>query len=323
MAGRLLADALGQDERVEAIATCTVVETLRAVAEQHPAIVVLSEVLEDDPKRGFLLSREIRTASATTHVVMLLDGYRSEAVVEAFRAGARGVFSRNESIKELGACITRVSEGEISAKSEHVRLAIEALSNTRCMPEVPAENLESLSKREREVVAALVDGLSNREIGERMKLSPHTVKNYVFRVFEKLGVSSRFEVMAAVRRQHSSQSGRVDFVEAQPRDTAGYLQAAAAAGIPSAQFVLGHMYLDGEMVERDKVQAYKWLLLAEQSNQVFSVASRIARKKLATEMLSRELAEAERLISVWVSAENGPWSKTPRSGVVTKSSSVA
>jgi len=52
-----------------------------------------------------------------------------------------------------------------------------------------------LSARERDVVRCLADGLTNREIAQRLKLTEHTVKNYLFRIFDKLGVSSRVEVV--------------------------------------------------------------------------------------------------------------------------------
>jgi len=314
MASRLLADALSQNSALEAVvAASSATESLQAISEIHPAVALVSDTLDDDPKRGFELAREIRATWPEVQVVMLLDGCKPEPVVEAFRAGARGVFSRNESFKELAACIARVSRGEIWARSEHMAFAIEALASAPASTEVDSEALLTLSKREREVVDALAEGLSNREIGERMDLSRHTVKNYVCRIFEKLGVSTRFELMVALtRRQATTYRKLAD--EAGPSDLLPALLAAAEAGVASAQFVVGHMYLYGEGVRRDKVLAYKWLLLAEQADEAFSDASRRARKKLGTELLSVQVTEAERMVSQWVgNAEIPSLSREPGS----------
>jgi DNA-binding NarL/FixJ family response regulator len=297
MASRLLADALGQQSALEVVAaTCGANESLLAVAEKRPDVILLSDALEDDPKRGFELAKEIRLAAPEARVVLLLDNTRSESVVEAFRAGARGVFSRNESLAVLAKCVICVAQGQIWANSEQMGFAVEALSTAASRRHFNADELKSLSRREQEVAAALSDGLSNREIAERLQLSPHTVKNHIFRIFEKLGVSSRFELMAALgRRRGSGAPARAGHGNSEAESMHTPLQQAAKAGVASAQFVLGHMYLNGQGVTKDKVLAYRWLLQAERANQDYSEASRITRKRLATEMLAAQIAEAERL----------------------------
>ena len=67
---------------------------------------------------------------------------------------------------------------------------------------VNARGLSLLSKREIQVVHCLAEGLSNREIAEHLKLSQHTVKNHLFRIFDKLGVSSRVELLYVTLNQH-------------------------------------------------------------------------------------------------------------------------
>jgi DNA-binding NarL/FixJ family response regulator len=295
MASRLLADALAQQSSLEVVAaTCGANESLLAVAEQRPDVILLSDALEDDPKRGFELAKEIRMSAPEARIVLLLDNCRSETVVEAFRAGARGVFSRNESLAGLAKCVICVAQGQIWANSEQMGYAVEALSCAAPRRHFNADELKSLSRREQEVAAALSDGLSNREIAERLQLSPHTVKNHIFRIFEKLGVSSRFELMAALGRRRGA-AASAPATHEKNETMQGPLQQAARAGVASAQFVLGHMYLSGQGVDKDKVLAYKWLLQAERANQDYSEASRITRKRLATEMLASQIAEAERL----------------------------
>ena len=55
--------------------------------------------------------------------------------------------------------------------------------------------IRALSKREEQIARLVASGLSNREVAQRLSLSPHTVKNYLFRVFEKLGISTRIELV--------------------------------------------------------------------------------------------------------------------------------
>jgi DNA-binding NarL/FixJ family response regulator len=295
MASRLLADALGQQGLLTVVgATSSLPEALRGVEEHHPQVVLVSDVLDDQAGRGFELAKEIRNAHGEVRIVMLLDSCRPEPVVESFRAGAKGVFSRNESLQVLAKCIGCVARGEIWANSEQLGYAVDALSATAARKHFSQDELQILSKREHEVVAALVEGLSNREIAERLNLSRHTVKNHIFRVFEKLGVSSRFELMATLGRRKASAAAIPGNGKPDGEEMQASLVAAAEAGFTAAQFVLGQMFLNGDGVPKDKVLAYKWLLLAERANCGFSEVSRIARKHVATEMLASQIAEAER-----------------------------
>jgi DNA-binding NarL/FixJ family response regulator len=125
---------------------------------------------------------------------MLLDAPDRNSVVEAFRAGARGVFCRTESLKSLSKCIRCVHDGQVWANSNELRFLLDALSQAMSTRIVGAAGV-SLSKRERDVVQCVSEGLSNREIAHRLTLTEHTVKNYLFRIFDKLGVSSRVEVV--------------------------------------------------------------------------------------------------------------------------------
>jgi DNA-binding CsgD family transcriptional regulator len=72
---------------------------------------------------------------------------------------------------------------------------LKELVATRPVRIVDAHGSSLLSKREEEVVALVADGLTNRQFSEQVKLSEHTVKNYLFNVFEKLGISTRVELV--------------------------------------------------------------------------------------------------------------------------------
>ena len=89
-------------------------------------------------------------------------------------------------------------------------IALESLaaSSTPLAPD--SAQLSLLSKRELDVVQSLAEGLSNREIAARLGLSQHTVKNYLFRVFDKLGVSSRTELLFLTLNHQSGRNSGQD-----------------------------------------------------------------------------------------------------------------
>ncbi|MGH9502209.1 MAG: response regulator transcription factor [Terriglobales bacterium] len=193
---QLLVDALRRDRQLELVerplASRDLVETIRA---QGVNVVVLSSNLDEEPVRGFEILRELRTAVPGVLAVMLLESSKRDSILQAFRAGARGIFSRYDSVETLSKCIRTVYAGQIWANSEQLSFAVEALASSPILHSVDGKGLSLLSKREMDVVRSLAEGLTNREIGERLGLSQHTIKNYLFRVYDKLGVSSRLELL--------------------------------------------------------------------------------------------------------------------------------
>jgi two-component system nitrate/nitrite response regulator NarL len=197
MNSQMLADVLARDKRFRVLETQTSAAGIVEVVEnEKPDVVLLSALLENDSGLGFKLTRQIRVAHPATRIVMLLDRSERSSAVEAFRAGASGIFCRSESLKFLPRCIACVHAGQVWANSEELKFLLDALSQAippRSM--VKGSGLAVLSKREQDVVRGVADGLSNREIAQHLSLTEHTVKNYLFRIFDKLGVSSRVEVV--------------------------------------------------------------------------------------------------------------------------------
>lgn len=193
---QLLVEALGRDGQFH-VATPVAKDTEipAAVKQERVHIALLSARQGNDSRAGFGLSREIRSSSPGTRVIMLLDSSERTPVIEAFRSGARGVFCRTESLKLLAKSIKCVHEGQIWASSSELHYLLEAMSEPVPMSFVSANGDALLSARELDVVRCVAEGLSNREIAQRLSLREHTVKNYLFRIFDKLGVSSRVEVV--------------------------------------------------------------------------------------------------------------------------------
>jgi DNA-binding NarL/FixJ family response regulator len=204
MATQLLVDALGRDEQFQMIeAPSTAPALLAFVKKEKPQVVVMSARFGEPEVASFDLVREIRVQSPGTRVIVLLDSSERVAVIEAFRAGAQGVFCRTEPLRLLAKCIHCVDAGQVWASSAELQFVLEALAQpplTGCL------NINGglLSARETDVVRCVAEGLTNREIAQRLKLTEHTVKNYLFRIFDKLGVSSRVEVVLYAFRNGSS-----------------------------------------------------------------------------------------------------------------------
>jgi len=195
MSSQLLAQALAQDGKFQVTGTePKSASILAAVADERPHVVLMSSVLEESAT-GFDLIRQVCAVHPNTRVVLLMDTSKRSAVVEAFRCGAKGVFSRTESPKALAKCICSVHQGQVWANSTELRFLLEALCQSEPVRMVDAVGEPMLSKREQDVVRCVAEGLSNREIASRLGLTEHTVKNYLFRIFDKLGVSSRVEVV--------------------------------------------------------------------------------------------------------------------------------
>jgi DNA-binding NarL/FixJ family response regulator len=193
MTTQLLVDALGRDAQFDMIESPSSTSAILALVNtEKPQIAVISSHLEKS--KGFDLIREIRAQSPATRVIVLVDSSERSVVTEAFRAGALGVFCRTEPFRLLAKCIQCVAEGQIWANSSELRFVLEALAQPTHHNGL---NLNDglLSARETDVVRCVAEGLTNREIAQRLKLTEHTVKNYLFRIFDKLGVSSRVEVV--------------------------------------------------------------------------------------------------------------------------------
>jgi len=201
MSSQLLAEALAQDRQFEVTGIePKELSILQAVALKKPHVLLVSSALEESATLGFELTRQVRAAHPETRVILLMDTSNPSAVVEAFRCGAQGVFSRTESSKTLAKCISSVHDGQVWANSSELRYLLEAFRKSEPMQLVDSRGEALLSKREQDVVRCVAEGLSNREIATRLKLTEHTVKNYLFRIFDKLGVSSRVEVVLYVFR---------------------------------------------------------------------------------------------------------------------------
>jgi DNA-binding NarL/FixJ family response regulator len=199
MSSELMAAALRRSRyRMEVVGCTTDRSGLRSILNKKEASVALIGALKDGPDASFDAIRELRTSHPATSIVKLFDSMERGLVVEAFRAGAVGILSRDEPFNVLCKCIHSVHQGQVWAGSNMLRFALEALAQTPPMYVVAKspskEPKPLLTKREQDIVALITEGLTNRDISSRLNLSEHTVRNYLFRIFNKLGTSNRLEL---------------------------------------------------------------------------------------------------------------------------------
>jgi DNA-binding NarL/FixJ family response regulator len=169
-------------------------ELLRQVVEQHPDIAVVSSNLEGDPRGGLKVIRELRVSAPATRPIVLLDCSDSEQVIDAFSGGAKGVVCQSDPVQVLCKCIRNVHAGQIWANSRELQWIVKTLGDREPAHVISAKGLPLLTQREEQIVNMVGEGLANHEIAEKLGVSAHTVKNHLFHVYEKLGVSNRVEL---------------------------------------------------------------------------------------------------------------------------------
>ncbi len=207
--GQLIAGALKRcrDKFKVLGSTCTSPDAVHLLEECAPHVAVISTELQDGPLTGFKVLHQVRASGCRTAVVMLMDSSDRELVVDSFRAGARGVFSRRSPLKSLSKCIRTVHGGQLWISSEQLEFLLDLITRLKPLQLPNPKDMRLLTKREAEVVDLVVQGMKNSEIAVELHLTEHTVRNYLFRVFEKLGLSSRVElVVRAVTQQEDDQA---------------------------------------------------------------------------------------------------------------------
>ncbi|MFY9560061.1 MAG: LuxR C-terminal-related transcriptional regulator [Terriglobales bacterium] len=294
---QLLADAMRSDHGLQVVASASSSQDLLAAVARVPIdVAVISYSLDDQPGRGTEVLREMRTLRPQIKGVLLLDSSRPQDALECFRAGARGIFSKHERLESLCKCIRCVHEGQIWARSVELEHALDALANSPLVRATNHKGLELLSARERQVVQYLAAGMTNRDIAEALGLSRHTIKNYLFRIFDKLGVSSRTELL--YRTMNNSQP-REEQPPSKEEKLSALLQA-AEAGHPWAQLQLAEHYRQTNGYGRDPVSAYMWLLLSQRAAASMHNQIESSKSSLSQIMSPQQLAEAEHKATEWL-----------------------
>lgn len=198
ISSQLLAEAIARYSGIDVLGfSASAAEVLRVVPGAFVDILLVSARMEEEPYGGITLLKQLRAECQGLRAVVLLDSSKSDGVVGSFSAGACGVFCRTTGIDLLHKCIVAVHGGQIWANSEELSFVLAALAG-REQFRLDSKRLTPLSVREKEVVRCLVEGFTNGEIAQTLAISRHTVKNYLFKIFDKMGVSNRVELVFRV-----------------------------------------------------------------------------------------------------------------------------
>ncbi len=191
---RGLRDLLGDEPDIEVVAEAGSVEEALAVAMHvEPEVAVVDVRLGDGD--GITLCRELRSKPNPPACLMLTAFDDEEAMVGAIMAGAAGYLLKQVRGQDVVNAVREVAAG---------RSLLDPVSTARVLNKMrhpPTDELAALTERERDVLELIGQGLSNREIAERLFLAEKTVKNYVTSVLAKLGMQRRTQAAAWVARR--------------------------------------------------------------------------------------------------------------------------
>lgn len=144
---------------------------------------------------GIVTAEKIAMACPATAIVMLTGSDDKDKLLSALKAGARGYVLKGVSAKELAHVVRSAVAGEVYVSPSIAAEMLVSLTQGKA-----PDPLQELTEREREILALIGQGLTNREIGERIFLSEKTIKHYVTNILQKLQVRSRVEAALLASR---------------------------------------------------------------------------------------------------------------------------
>jgi DNA-binding NarL/FixJ family response regulator len=176
---------------------CDGVEALRMIPLHQPKIVLMD--IQMPKMSGVDCVTRLKALLPSVQIVMLTVYEDTDTIFKALRAGASGYLLKRCPHEEILLAVREILQGGAPMSSAIARKVVATFHE----PTKPENVHVVLSAREREILDLLSQGLSNKEIGAKLNVSPFTVKNHLAKVFEKLHVRSRTEaVMAYLRPPH-------------------------------------------------------------------------------------------------------------------------
>ena len=167
-------------------------EALERVKDLKPDVLLLD--LAMPRMNGLEVLRELGDAVEHVKTVLLTAAIEPEETLQALRLGARGVVLKETAAHMLYRCIRALMDGEFWVGHERINDLLRTLRELERAPAREEPPASRLTRRELQVVGAIVEGAANKDIGKAFGLSEQTVKNHLSNIYDKLGVSTRLEL---------------------------------------------------------------------------------------------------------------------------------
>ena len=178
----------------------TVAEALKKIPKAHPDVVLMDIQLPDS--NGVECTARIKEMMPAIHIVIVTVYEDSEVIFRALRAGACGYLLKRAQPEKVIAAIQEAHEGGVPMTPEIARKVIGQFRGQV----TTAEQVESLSDREREVLEMVMHGLGNKAIADRMGVTVAAVKWHLQHIYEKLHVHSRTEAALKFQKRQTSEN---------------------------------------------------------------------------------------------------------------------
>lgn len=178
-------------------------EVIARAAETRPNVILMD--LNMPVLDGVEATRRLRVTQPQAHILMLTVSEQEQHLFAAIRAGARGYLLKSIASDDLIDAIRRVNAGEAIVVPNMAIKLLNEFATLSSAVQWRESGGEDLSAREREVLRLIAQGLSNKEIGSALSLSPHTIKAHLRSILDKLQLRNRAEVAAWAARHNPPQ----------------------------------------------------------------------------------------------------------------------
>ena len=216
--------ALEDDIRVVGQAE-TLAQTQSAVAKFSADVLIFEAALTPNPVEAVA---ELLRQNPKLRVVVVTPGSDEELTLDLFRRGAHGIVSREVEPELLVECLRKVVAGETWLDPQGIRWVMEAFRN-QTNRQAGSRPKVQLTPKETLIVSCVTQGMKNKEIALRVGTTEQVVKNYLRKVYDKLGVADRLELALYCLNHHVVDNTKVPALPASPANSGAANAAAAGA----------------------------------------------------------------------------------------------